>query len=387
MKLLEVTVPKKAERSAKEILSNYSSDIRSTEIERKDEKAIEFAVTVDSSDIDEITEKLKALKTIESGKLIINVLQQETLIQKGQKTKGSLSTLSQNEIYSKAQQFGGLTRAQWGLIMLSSAIAAYGLALDNVIVVIGAMMLAPILSPFVAGAISLTVGDKRLMKQTLKSGALSVLLTVAVSFVAVSFIPVSRNATLELVTSPGIVSILLSLLVGSAAALTFASDLRDQVAGVAVAIALVPPLAAVGIALNLGDLVFALNAASVATINILSVIVSGYVTFSFLGLKPDTYYKKKNAEDIRKIVVAAFVFILLIASSIGFFSYQSYESYLNQQQLESNADAFFGEDLLEIRTDERSATILVIGNHNETEFKNSFDGDMDIRVRKLQEIE
>jgi len=386
VKLLEVTVPEKAKDEVKEILQEYAADMRSTEIERQDDPAVEFAVTVNSSDIDEITKNLKAIKKIDQGKLIINVLQQETLIQKGQKTKGSLSTLSQNEIYSKAQQFGGLTQAQWGLIILSSAIAAYGLALDNIIVVIGAMMLAPILSPFVAGAISLTVGDKLLMKEALRSGALSVLITVLVSFIAVLFVPVSRNATLELVATPGIVSILLSLLVGSAAALTFASDLRDQVAGVAVAIALVPPLSAVGIALKLGDIVFALNAASVATINILSIIVSGYVTFRILGLKPDTYYKQKNAEDIQKIVVGAFLFIFLIAGFIGYFSYQSYEGYLNQQQLENDAQEYFGDDLLEIRTAENTATLIVIGNQSETEFKDELDNRFDVEVRKLEEI-
>ncbi len=215
MRQLQVTVPAGSKGEVKEILEDYSSDVSSSNVERDGSQAIEFTVSVESDEIDSLTEELKGIEELDSGELSIRVLEQESLIEKGQKTKGSSSILSQEEIYSKAQESSRFNRAQWGLIGVSAAIAAYGLALDNVIVVVGAMMLAPLLSPFVSGAISLVVGDSALMRDALISGLESVLIAVIIAYVAVLPFPVELNSTMKLVVSHSILTVLLSLLVGS----------------------------------------------------------------------------------------------------------------------------------------------------------------------------
>lgn len=387
MRQLQVTAPTKQRRAVEEILEDYSSDVSSSRAEKKNERVSEFTATVESDDIHELTKKLKGIKGIEQGKLSIRVLQQESLIQKGQETRGSTSTLSQEEIYSKAQQFGSFTKPQWGLIALSSAIAAYGLILDNVIVVVGAMMLAPMLSPFVAGAISIAVGDKSLMIESLRAGFESIVIAVAVSFIAVLPMTVGTSSTLDLVVSPGLPTLLLSFLVGSAAALTFATGLRDQIAGVAVAIALVPPLASVGIGLKMADFYMVFQAASVAFINVLAVLISGFLSFRLLGLKPSTYYKQKEAEEIRRIVPIALVALALIAMPVSYLSYQNYESYTVQKEVESTAQEFFGNSLVDMEFDDSTARILVVGDHNETAFYSQLPPGFTVDLVKLQQVD
>ncbi len=383
MRQLQVSIPTKFREEAQDILEDYSSDVSSSEGEKNDKKVVEFTVTAESNQIDELTEKLKDIEDLESGELSIRVLEQETLIEKGQETRGSTSMLSQEEIYSKAQEFSRFDVAQWGLICLSSAIAAYGLALDNLIVVIGAMMLAPMLSPFVSGALSIVVGDRTLMLESLRSGLEGVVLAIVVSFLSVLFFPVNITHALDLVVSPGILPILLSLLVGIAAALTFVTGLRDQVAGVAVAIALVPPLASVGIGLRMRDLVFASQAASVAFINILSIIVAGFVTFKIIGLKPSTYYKQKEAEQIRYLLPIAVSILLLLSLPVVYASYNNLDGFLAQQRMEQEAEEFFGESLLEMEFQNSRARVLVVGEFNETEFKSRLPGTLDIEVIEL----
>ncbi len=383
MRQLQVSVPKKFKEEAQEILDGHSSDVSASKAEKNETKVVEFKVTVESGQIDELSAELKDIEGLESGELSIRVLEQETLIEKGQETRGSASMLSQEEIYSKAQEFSRFDVAQWGLICLSSAIAAYGLALDNLIVVIGAMMLAPILSPFVSGALSLVVGDRSLMLESLRSGLESVVLAIVVSFLAVLFFPVNITHALNLVVSPGILPILLSLLVGMAAALTFVTGLRDQVAGVAVAIALVPPLASVGIGLRMRDLVFASQAASVAFINVLSIIVAGFVTFKLIGLKPSTYYKQKEAEQIRYLLPVAVMILLLLAMPVAYSSYMNLDGFLAQQRVEQEAEDFFGESLLEMEFQNSHARVLVVGDFNETEFRSRLPGTLDIEVIEL----
>lgn len=384
MRQVQVTVPEEHRELVEEILQDYSTDISSSKVERKEEESIQFSATVEASDIDDLTEDLKGHKEIEVGELSIRVLQQETLIEKGQQTKGSTSPLSQEEIYSKAQEFRNFTKPQWGLIALSSAIASYGLVLDNVILVIGAMMLAPMLSPFVSGAVSLAVGDRSLLIDSVRAGIESAVIAVLVSYLAVFPIPVGVNNTLELVVSPGVPTVLLSLLVGGAAALTFATGLRDQIAGVAVAIALVPPLASVGIALKMQDFVLAFQAAAVAFSNILGVIISGFISFNALGLRPQTYYKKRNAEKMKYVVPGAFLVLIVLVVPVVYHAYANYEAYGSQHSIEKKANQFFGEDLIEIRFKDSTATILVAGDHNETEFRRSITGDVKLEVIELR---
>jgi uncharacterized hydrophobic protein (TIGR00341 family) len=384
---LQITLPEEFKEEAEEVIEDYSADISSSEVERDEEDFIEFTVTADSDDIDELTEELKSLEDVDSGELSIRVLEQESLIEKGQETKGSSSELSQEELYSKAQEFSGFTRPQWGLIGLSSAIAAFGIAMDNVIMVIGAMMLAPMLSPFVSSALSLAVGDKKLMKSSLRAGTESIVISIVVAIIALTTIPVSRTPVLEMIISPGLPTIMLSLLVGAAAALTFTTGLRDQIAGVAVAIALVPPLAAVGIGVNMKDYYLAAQSLSVALQNALSIIVAGFATFKILGVKPSTYYKKKEAEKLRPVVTAAIAVMFIVSVPAAFMSYQSQENYTLQKNVEIEADNYFGDDLISVDIDNSQARILVIGNYSEEEFQQSLESNIEVEVVKLQRIE
>lgn len=330
---------------------------------------------------------MKSIEDIEVGDLSIRVLEQESLIQKGQKTRGSSSELSQEELYSKAQEFSGFSRPQWGLIGLSSAIAAYGIALDNIIVVIGAMMLAPMLSPFVSAALSLTVGDKSLLKSSLRAGLESIVISIIVATAALTVIPLGQTSVLNLIVSPGLPTILLSLLVGAAAALTFTTGLRDQIAGVAVAIALVPPLAAVGVGLNLNDYVLAAQSLSIALQNALSIIIAGFAAFKVLGVKPSTYYKKKEAEKLRPVVTAAIVIMFVVSVPVTYFTYQSQEHYTVQKNVENAANEFFGEDLVSVSLNDSKVRVLVVGNHSEQAFQNRVSENLEVNVVELKRIE
>lgn len=386
MKQLQISVPNKLKKEAEKILKEYSNDISSSKAEKDGDKIVEFAVTAESEDIDELTQKLKDIDDIGSGDLSIRVIKQESLIRKGQQTQGGSSMLSQEELYSKAQEAADFNKAQWGLIGISSVIAAYGLASNNLIAVIGAMMLAPLLSPFVSSALSLTVGDRKLMVSSMKAGFLSVLIAVTLSTVAVIPFPVSMNPTLELVSTPSITSILLSIFVGAAAALTFVTGLRDEIAGVAVAIALVPPISSIGLGLRMSSLSLVIDASTVAAMNMLAVIVSGYLCFKILGLKPSTYYKKKQAQQIKYLIPAALIIFSLLAAPVAYSSYQSYQDYISETQLRDTAIDFFGSSLLKTDVDSSEATFYVVGEFNTTKFRQELSTGREIHVIKLQEI-
>ena len=301
MKSVEVEVPEKQNGEVEELLQKYSSDTFSVEAKRKGEETKLYRATVDSSDIDDLVEELKSIKEIEIGDLVVRVFKQESLIQKGQKTRGGSSMLSQEEVYSKAQGAPDFNAAQWALTALSGGIASYGLMLDNIAVVIGAMMVAPLLSPLVSSAVSLTIGDSTLLKKSLRTTLISIPIVVLIGAISVIPFSLSINSTMNLIVSAGLENMILSLMVGSAATLAYVTGVREQIAGVAVAIAVVPPLAAIGVGLTIGNIVFASKAFSIAMVNILAVIVSGSISLKLLGFRPSTYYKQKKAEKMKYI--------------------------------------------------------------------------------------
>ncbi len=379
MKQLQISVPLETKETVQEILEDYSSEISVSDAEKNDKNIAQFTLTVKSEQIDELTDRLKSLKDIESGDLSISVLKQESLIKKGRATEGSGTMLSHEEVYSKAKESATFNIAERALIGISAVIAAYGLVSNNIIVVIGAMMLSPILAPFVSGALSLNVGDKSLMMKALKTGLLSALISVSAATVALLPFSIQPNELIYLITSATMYSILLSLFVGVAAALTFVTGLRDQIAGVAVAIALIPPLASVGIGLRLLDFVIVLNSLTVAFMNMSAVILASFATFWALNFEPSTYYKQRQAHKIRYLVpVVLTVFCLLIL-----FTAYDIDRY-SEEDLVSEAEEYLGLKLVETNFEDNKAVIYVSEDVNSTEFENKVDGEFEVEIISLE---
>ena len=312
MKRVEVEIPEEENGEVEEVLEKFSSDTFSVEAERKGEETILYNATVNSSDIDEIVKKLKSIKDLEIGDLVVRVFKQESLIEKGQKTRGGSSMLSQAEVYSKAQGAPEFNKAQWALTALSGGIASYGLMLDNIAVVIGAMMVAPLLAPLISSAVSLTIGDSTLLKKSFTTTLVSIPIVILVGALSVLPFNPSLNPTMNLIVSAGLENMILSVMVGSAATLAYVTGLREQIAGVAVAIAVVPPLSATGLGLTMLDFGFTSQAFSIALVNILAVIISGSVSLKLLGFTPSTYYKKKKAEKMKYIFPISVTMMLAV---------------------------------------------------------------------------
>ncbi|MFB6145510.1 MAG: TIGR00341 family protein [Candidatus Nanohaloarchaea archaeon] len=383
MKQLQVTVPRKNRKKAEEILGDYSSDVSSNSAESNGNPVTEFTLTVESGDIDELTEALKSVKEIESGELSIRVLDQESLIRKGSTTRGSSSILSQEELYSQAQESSTFNMAQWGLIALSAVIASLGLAADNIVVVVGAMMVAPILSPFISGALSLAVGDSNLLFESVKTGVLSVLLAIFMAFLVMLPFPVGYTPALGLVSTPSVVSVMLALLVGGAAALTFATGLRDEIAGVAVAIALIPPIASIGIGLSMMDIGMVMNAGAVAGMNILSVIIAGFTSFKLIGVRPPTYYREEQAEKISFIVPAAVIIFLLIAAPIAYSTYIGHNTGTDVRHV---AQQSFGDQFIQVKDVNDHKVVYVVGKVDKQRFLEKLPESVDVSVVELSRI-
>ena len=141
------------------------------------------------------------------------------------------------------------------LLALASLIAAFGLYQDSVASIIGAMVVAPLGGAIMAFAGALVTGRTRWVWITLAQVALGALMTVAIGFLVSALLPDPLNLTpsLEARTSPNLLDLGVALAAGAAGAYVAVRRTgNDALPGVAIAVSLVPPLATVGICLELG---------------------------------------------------------------------------------------------------------------------------------------
>jgi uncharacterized hydrophobic protein (TIGR00271 family) len=200
------------------------------------------------------------------------------------------------------------------LLALSTTIGAAGLLADSPAVVIGAMIVAPLMAPMQAMAIAIAMGwGRRLAVQSLVVG-LSLAGCVVVAG-AVSALAPGAQLTAEVLarTSPGVLDLVVALAAGTAGAVALTrEDVSAALPGVAVAVALVPPLCAVGITIDEGRSDLAAGALLLFTTNLAAIVVSGVVVLFATGFVPFRVLRRS-----RPSAVAAFAIALVVVIAVS----------------------------------------------------------------------
>jgi uncharacterized hydrophobic protein (TIGR00341 family) len=202
------------------------------------------------------------------------------------------------------------------LVVLSTLVAAIGLLADNVAVVVGAMVIAPLLGPNLAFALGTALGDARLMRESALSLLAGLLLAVALSVALGLLWPYeAESREIMMRTHVGIDSVALALASGAAAALSLTSGLSSVLVGVMVAVALLPPAATLGLMLGQGDMTNAIGAGLLLAINIVCVNLACKLVFWLKGIRPRVWWEKEKARrGMRNSVIA---WILMLAALIA----------------------------------------------------------------------
>jgi uncharacterized hydrophobic protein (TIGR00271 family) len=138
----------------------------------------------------------------------------------------------------------------WAEILLSAGIATLGLTLNSPAVIIGAMLISPLMNPIMSGGLALAAGDFILAMRAMLNIVLSSFAAIAFSTVLVALLPF-REMTAEIAsrTHPNTLDLVVALFSGAVGALAVCKSLRGvatSIPGVAIAVALMPPLCVTG---------------------------------------------------------------------------------------------------------------------------------------------
>jgi uncharacterized hydrophobic protein (TIGR00271 family) len=201
------------------------------------------------------------------------------------------------------------------LLTLASFIASFGLYQDSVASIIGAMVVAPLGGAIMAFAGALVTARSRWQWVTGAQVILGSAAVVAIGFVVSFVLPdiLELTPSLDARTAPGLLDLGVALAAGAAGAYVAVRHTgSDALPGVAIAVALVPPLATVGICLELGRPDDAAGALLLFITNFAAIVVAACIVFTLSGAVPSREMIRERSL-VRNGFVAAVIALVIIA--------------------------------------------------------------------------
>lgn len=206
-------------------------------------------------------------------------------------------------LYFEPPARGQKLAAFWVMLLLSVAIATFAIIQDSTAVVIGAMLIAPLMTPILGLAGALVNGWTRRAASSSTLVALGVAASIGLAFVVSAWVPdlvpFDSNTQVLSRVEPTFVDMLIALAAGAAGAFaTVNARVASSIAGVAIAVALVPPLGVVGVALENQRYDDALGAFVLFMTNFVSIVLAAAGVFVLTGFAESTNLRARS----RKIV-------------------------------------------------------------------------------------
>ncbi|RMF37506.1 MAG: DUF389 domain-containing protein, partial [Chloroflexi bacterium] len=236
----------------------------------------------------------------------------------------TLSEEERWEVFREVRRSARATTDFSVMISLSATIAALGLLLNSPALVIGAMLVAPLMSSIVGLGLAITLGDAHLLRLAIVSTLRGVLLASGVGFLIGLLVP-DAQATAEVLarTRPTLLDLGVALASGAAGAYALCrKEVSSALPGVAIAASLVPPLAAAGIGLALGNGRIAGGAFLLFATNLVAIAAAGGTTFLLLGFKPEPE-KRERQRLFGRGVVGIVTLLVAISLPLGLLTYRS----------------------------------------------------------------
>lgn len=236
------------------------------------------------------------------------------------------------------------------LTIVSALIATAGLLLNSAAIVVGSMVIAPLVGPALGASVGTVVEDRTLRHNgvVLQLVGLLVSITAATVFGLVANItgivpPGTDVLAIEQVAerlAPGVLSLVIAVGAGIAGALSLSAGVSTALVGVMIAVALIPPAAAVGIGIAWGVPELALGAGVFVLVNILSINLAALSVLWLKGFRPEAWYEEADAQRATAIRIGALVVGLLFLSTflVGT-TFASYQAATTEAQIEAEAEA------------------------------------------------
>ena len=236
----------------------------------------------------------------------------------------------------------------WVMLLLSVAIATFAVLQDSTAVVIGAMLIAPLMTPIMGTAAAIVNGWFARVAASVILVAAGVGAAIGLAWVIAGWfpalVPLASNSQVLSRTSPTLLDMAIAIAAGAAGAYaTVDSRVSSSLPGVAIAVALVPPLAVVGITLEAGDFGDAGGAFLLFLTNFVSIILAAVLVFVLTGFAP-VKQMQRGSHKIRTMLLTVVVGALLIMVPLGLTAEDILSKSQRSGAVTTKVDEWLGED-------------------------------------------
>lgn len=217
-----------------------------------------------------------------------------------------VGTVNQEGIVELRREEADLSARFLFMTIMSAGIAILGLIQSSPAVVIGAMLIAPLMGPIIGLGFAAASGDYVWLRKCARSVAIGALLAVLFCTVIVFFSPL-KTVTAELAarTRPNLFDLLVALFSGMAGAYALIRGREGAVVGVAIATALMPPLATVGFGLATWSWPVFSGALMLFVTNLVAIALTAAVMARLYGFTTALSEKHSRVQNIVIVVTLA----------------------------------------------------------------------------------
>ncbi len=223
------------------------------------------------------------------------------------------SRIGREELLADIEGASRISSVFVAMVILSAVVAAFGLMRDNVAVVIGAMVIAPLLGPNIALSLGTTLGDVKLIRRAAVTNAVGVAIALGVG-VLIGLVFRFDPSTPEIASrlEPGLIDLVLAVAAGVAGALAFTTGAPQAVVGVMVAVALLPPTMVLGMLLGDGQFGGAMGAATLLGTNVIAINLAGTGVFLAMGIRPQAWWEAERARRATRVAIVSWSVLLAV---------------------------------------------------------------------------
>lgn len=258
----------------------------------------------------------------------------EKLEERYAEEEASPERVARQELHARAADLVLDLRTYVALTVVSVVVATAGVLLDSAAIVVGSMVIAPLVGPAMATSVGTVIDDHELFVTGVKYQAIGAVVSIASAtafaliakeaFLVPPGIDLSTIGQVQERVAPGVMTLAVALGSGVAGALSLSAAISTSLVGVAIAVALVPPVAVIGIGIAWGHPEMAIGAFILVLVNFLSINAAAMVTLWRGGYRPGRFFQFEavRSATLRRVAVLVAA-IAVLGVFLGAVTYSS----------------------------------------------------------------
>ncbi|ARS91677.1 TIGR00341 family protein [Natrarchaeobaculum aegyptiacum] len=351
MRYVEVLIPAGSEESVFEVLEEEEIRYVVSESVSDEEYAAAVRFPLPSDAVERVLDRLREVGIgTDASAVVIDaeaIVSEQTDYPRSRSARGAIGgdRISRQELQAKAAGLTPTFPVYATMTLVSAIVATAGLLLDSPAVVVGSMVIAPLIGPALATSVGTVVDDPALQSTGLvyQISGITIAILGAICLASITRlvglepagIDIVAVAELEERVAPNLLALLIALGAGVAGVLSLTRELSEAIVGVMIAAALIPPAAAVGIAVSWGIYGAAVGAMVLVLVNTLSINFAALVTLWAAEYRPANLFAVTTARK-QTIAMATLTGLLMVALLVPLVGATLVE--LEAAQLESDVE-------------------------------------------------